>query len=106
MFGSLRPPFFELLQARLNGRQSFLHLQPCIAKRLDPIDIEGSFHHRGIVLEDVELFLFFLFFLLLSFSESFVQIVTIFVCVLLHTDAHIGLHPMIRVMAVPTARRR
>ncbi len=70
MFGLPLPPFFELLQTRLNVRQCFLHLQSRVAKRLESIDIEGSFYHRRLVLQDVELFdfLFFPFLLLLSFS--------------------------------------
>src|SRR6266480_3560070 len=100
MFGLHLPPFFELLQTRLNVRQCFLHLQSCVTKRLESIDIEGSFYHRRIFLQDVELFdcLFFPFLVLLSFSQTFVQILTIFVGFLLHADAHISFHPMISII--------
>ena len=42
--------------------------------------------------------LLFLFFALFSFPQTFVEIVTIGVRSFLHTDAHIRLHPMIRIV--------
>jgi len=91
------PPLFELLYARLALSQSFLHLQSCIAKRPESGEIDGSFHHRGVFLQELELvpFLGLLLRLLRDFAQALVQILPELVRFLLHPDPHLRLHAMI-----------
>ncbi len=70
MFGSLRPPLFERVLARLSLGQGFLHGQSSLLERRLTCQIEGPFHYRRLFLQDAQLLecLFFLLLVRLRFS--------------------------------------
>jgi hypothetical protein len=77
-----------------------LHLETSVAKGPESSDIDGSFHHGGIFLQDLELVAFWGWLgpLLSGFAQAFVQILPKFVRLSLHPDPHVRLDAMISVV--------